>query len=83
MKKYFYSYFSLLKGFQATRQASGLQKEHPAFQNMKLHTFSFLWVSFILLDPDPDFQLRIRITGPIAFESNPDPGHWNPEHVNF
>ncbi len=63
-KKYFYSYFSLLKGFPAIGQVSSLQREHTAFQNMKLHIFLFLWVSFILLDPDPDSQLRIRIHRP-------------------
>jgi hypothetical protein len=36
---------------------SALKREHPALQNMKiLYFFLFLWVIFVLLDPDPQFE---------------------------
>jgi hypothetical protein len=35
---------------------SNLKREHPALQNMR-YLFSFWWVIFALLDPDP---IRIR-----------------------
>jgi hypothetical protein len=43
---------------------SALKREHPALQNMKF--LNFLWVIFVLLDPDPDSEsgpIRIRNTG--------------------
>ncbi len=49
---------------------SALKREQPALQNMKFHNFSFLWVIFALMDPDPDplawlnpVPIRIRNTG--------------------
>ncbi len=45
-------------------KTSALKREHPAFQNMIfLNFFLFLWVTFTLLDPDPDPQTWL----------NPDP----------
>ncbi len=37
------------------QKPSALKREHPEIQNMKfLNFFLFLWVTFALLDPDPD-----------------------------
>jgi hypothetical protein len=36
-------------------KSSALIREHSAFQNLKfLNFFLFLWVTFALIDPDPD-----------------------------
>jgi hypothetical protein len=40
---------------------SVLKREHPALNNMKiLDFFLFLWVTFALLDPDPDPATQIN-----------------------
>jgi hypothetical protein len=45
---------------------SGLKREHPAIQNMKiLYFFLCMWVIFALLDPDPDPATQIN--------ADPDP----------
>jgi hypothetical protein len=37
------------------KKPSAHNREHPALQHMKfLNFFTFLWVIFALLDPDPD-----------------------------
>jgi hypothetical protein len=49
---------------------SALKRAHPALKNMKFLNFFeisklFLWVTFVLLDPDPDPATQIN--------ADPDP----------
>jgi hypothetical protein len=40
---------------------SALKREHPVQKNMKIQDFFlFLWVIFVLLDPDPDPATQIN-----------------------
>jgi hypothetical protein len=55
---------------------SALKKGHPIFQNMKfMNFFTFLWVIFALLDPDPYSKSVSGSTDLTEFGSNPDPKH--------
>jgi hypothetical protein len=52
------------------KKPAALKRGHPTLQNMNLYKFFLLlWVSFALLDPDPDSGSA----GPIEYGSNTDP----------
>jgi hypothetical protein len=61
--------FFIKKTPRLQENPSARKREHPAFQNMKfLYFILFLWITYALLDPDPDPATQIN--------ADPDPKPW-------
>jgi hypothetical protein len=62
-RKLQFTYLYLHKGRTlATGEAFSSKREHPTLQNMKiLYFFRYLWVIFVLLDPDPDPSTQLML----------------------